>query len=87
MPSDAKKDGRQLPDDIVKLYGYQLADALRYCHEENHIVHRDVRPRKWVSISLCKNICSIYVHENGQIIKLGNFGYARKESKESMTAK
>ena len=61
----AARVGRFPIADVIEI-GYQLADALRYAHEQG-VVHRDIKPS------------NIWLGRDGRSIKLLDFGIARLE--------
>lgn len=55
---------QRLPEAEVKSYMKQIISAVRYLHEENNIMHRDIKPH---------NIFLV----RGKNVKLGDFGISR----------
>ena len=55
------KKKTRLEEDLAILYGFQLAEALEFLHE-NKILHRDLKPR------------NVFLKNNYEGIALGDFG-------------
>lgn len=55
---------RGLPQDLVKIYIFQLCQAIHWCHT-NNVIHRDIKPE------------NLLVDAKTRTIKLCDFGFAR----------
>ena len=67
LSSYLKQTKNKIDEDVIWKIFHQLMEALHYCHtREKKILHRDIKP------------ANIFIDQNGNNIKLGDFGLSRE---------